>query len=59
MSIAQTALGIAPSDHRISLLLFAAALILSGLIFILRMTICLVTKFVLPSPERFVFTFLF
>ena len=36
--------GIASSDHRICSLKFAAALMLTGLIFILRMTICLMTK---------------
>ena len=37
-------MGIASSDHRTSSLQFAAAVMLIGLIFILRMTICQVTK---------------
>ena len=37
-------IGIASSDHGICSLQFAAALMLTGLIFILRMTICQVTK---------------
>ena len=46
MSIEQTVLvGIASSDHRICSWQFAAALMMTGLIFILRMTICQVTKF--------------
>ena len=39
--------GIASSDHVIRLLQFATALMLTGLIFVLRLTICLV-----PSPEQ-------
>ena len=39
--------GIASSDHTICLLQFVAALMLTGLIFVLRITICLV-----PSPEQ-------
>ena len=44
MSIAQTSVSIASSDHRICLLQFATVLMLAGLIFILRTTFCLVTK---------------
>ena len=39
-----TGVGIASSDHRICLLQFAAVVMLTGLIFVLRMAICQVTK---------------
>ena len=42
-----SSVGITSSDHIICLLPFAAALMLTGLIFVLSMTICLV-----PSPEQ-------
>ena len=53
MSIAQTVVGIASSDYRLCSLQFAAAVMLTGLIFILRMTIGQVTKLLYRNKDLY------
>ena len=53
MSIAQTVVGIASSDYRLCSLQFAAAVMLTGLISILRMTIGQVTKLLYRNKDLY------
>ena len=53
MSIAQTVVGIASSHYRLCSLQFAAAVMLTGLIFILRMTIGQVTKLLYRNKDLY------